>query len=310
MEYKCPCGTISTLNDQEALSAEFRCPHCGKIRDLGKPSRRPHPKPLVAGLLAVLSPGLGHLYAGGLKFAISLLVVTIVLSNILWFMIIFWEAPPFNVLIPLVISAAFLVYSIVSAVRAAQAYHTAATKPKRLTKFLHYAAVTVGTWVLAALVVPIFGSYGTYVTPTASMANTIMAGDRILCDESAYDNSDPQRGDLVMFLFPGDKKTLHVKRCIAVGGDSVLMIDKKVFVNGAEVSLPPTGAHSDSEIVPKRDNFGPYRVPAGSYFVLGDYRDDSYDSRFWGSVDRSLITGRAIRVWFNFKLGRVGVPLK
>ncbi len=194
---------------------------------------KPHPKPLVAGLLAVLSPGLGHLYAGSLKFAISLLVITIVLSNILWFMIIFWEAPPFNVMIPLLISAAFLIYSILSAVRAARAYHTAATKPKRHTKFLHYAAVTIGSWILAALLVPIFGSYETYVTPTASMANTIMMGDRILCDESAYDNSDPQRGDLVVFLFPGDKKTLHVKRCIAVGGDSVLMIDKKVFVNGA-----------------------------------------------------------------------------
>ncbi len=310
MEYKCPCGTTSTLNDQEALSAEFKCPHCGKIRDLSKPNRKPHPKPVVAGLLAVLSPGLGHLYAGSLKFAISLLVATIVLSNILWFMIIFWEAPPFNILIPLVVSAVFLVYSIVSAVRVAKAYHTAATKPKRLSKIIHYAAVTIGSWILAALLVPIFGSYETYVIPTASMANTIMMGDRVLCDESAYDNSDPQRGDLVVFLFPGDKKTLHVKRCIAVGGDSVLMIDKKVFVNGAEVPLPPTGAHSDPGIDARRDSFGPYMVPASNFFVLGDNREDSYDSRYWGPVPRELIRGRVIRVWFNFKLGRMGIPLK
>ncbi|MBK7091944.1 MAG: signal peptidase I [bacterium] len=163
---------------------------------------------------------------------------------------------------------------------------------------------------MGLLIASIFDNFETYNVPSVSMADTIVIGDKVICDESAYDDSDPQRGDLVVFFSPSDKTTKYIKRCVAIGGDVVQLAGKKLFVNGQEVLLPPTGLHRDPDVDPRRDDFGPYQVPAGSYFMLGDNRDDSYDSRYFGPVDRRLIIGKAVRVWFNFKLGRIGVPLK
>ena len=307
MDYKCSCGTTTTLSEQEVLSRNFKCPNCGKTRQR---QRKPHPKPIIAGLLTVIAPGTGHLYAGSIKFGVAILATAVVLANIEWAMIVFWEASPVNIVLPLIMSLAFLVFSVVSAAKTARAYHAVADKPRRVTKFIIYAAVVLVTWSIAYFAMPIFGRYETFVTSSSSMESTTLIGDRILADMSAYDNTDPQRGDLVVFTYPKDHDVTYIKRCVAVGSDVVELRNKELYVNGESVPLPPTGLHNDPEIKAQRDVFGPFTVPANSYFMLGDNREDSYDSRFWGPVPRELIRGRAIRVWFNFKLGRIGLPLK
>ncbi len=153
-----------------------------------------------------------------------------------------------------------------------------------------------------------------YNVPTGSMEDTILVGDFLLANKFIYNVKlpivgltfhglrDPKPGDVVVFKFPGDSATNYVKRCVAVGGQVVEVRDKKVFVDGVEFKEYPFGKHVDPNIDRRRDNFGPYRVPVGTYFMMGDNRDDSYDSRFWGPVPQRFILGKALVVHWSWGL--------
>ncbi|MFO0973404.1 MAG: signal peptidase I [Phycisphaerae bacterium] len=170
--------------------------------------------------------------------------------------------------------------------------------------------------------------------PTGSMKPTILEGDRIFVNKLAYDLKvpfttwhvatwgDPQRGDVVVFFSPHDGTRL-VKRVVGLPGDTIELRDNRVLVNGTSLAYSPPDAGDLRRLAPedrpgrllaherlgKHDHpmmatptapsprwFGPVRVPADQYFVMGDNRDQSYDSRFWGAVPRSAIVGRAVGV--------------
>jgi signal peptidase I len=156
--------------------------------------------------------------------------------------------------------------------------------------------------------------FATYMIPSGSMENTLLIGDFIVCNRFIYGArlpmtdfrlpavEDPQAGDVVVFLYPGDGQTRYIKRCVAVGGDTVEVRDKQLFVNGvastdaAGAKYIDRNAAGERRIVAKRDNFGPYVVPTDHFFMMGDNRDNSNDSRFWHpekSVSRDKIVGRA-----------------
>jgi len=151
-----------------------------------------------------------------------------------------------------------------------------------------------------------------YNVPTGSMEDTILVGDFLLANKFIYSIKlplvgvsfhglrDPKPGDIVVFKFPGDSSTNYVKRCIAVGGQVVEVRDKRVFVDGVEFKEYPFGKHTDPNIDRRRDNFGPYKVPPATYFMMGDNRDDSYDSRFWGPVPQRFILGKALVVHWSW----------
>ena len=151
-----------------------------------------------------------------------------------------------------------------------------------------------------------------YNVPTGSMEDTILVGDFLLANKFIYNIKlplvgvsfhglrDPKPGDIVVFKFPGDSSTNYVKRCIAVGGQVVEVRDKKVFVDGVEFKEYPFGKHVDPNIDKRRDNFGPYKVPPATYFMMGDNRDDSYDSRFWGPVPQRFVLGKALVVHWSW----------
>lgn len=149
--------------------------------------------------------------------------------------------------------------------------------------------------------------------PSGSMEDTLAIGDHILVSKFIYgtkipftDNRilklrDPRRGDVIVFEYPEDPSKDFIKRVIGVPGDEIMEINKKVYVNGTPYENPHE-VHKEKEILAKeqnpRDNFGPVRVPENSYFVMGDNRDRSYDSRFWGFVKNSKIKGLAfIKYW-------------
>lgn len=151
-----------------------------------------------------------------------------------------------------------------------------------------------------------------YNVPTGSMEDTILIGDFLLANKFIYNIRipligvrlpglrHPEPGDVVVFKWPGDRSTNYVKRCIAVGGQVVTVRDKKVYVDGKPFQEYPHMKHTDSRIVPGRDDFGPYTVPEGSYFMMGDNRDDSYDSRFWGPVENELVLGKALVIHWSW----------
>ena len=135
--------------------------------------------------------------------------------------------------------------------------------------------------------------------PTGSMQNTIMAGDRILALRTSYWFGEPQAGDIVVFHYPDDAtgKTLYVKRIIGTPGDTVQVADGSVFVNGEALQ-------EDYIAEITQGDFGPYTVPQGCYFMMGDNRNHSQDSRFWNNqfVEKDKILGKVVlRYYKGFK---------
>jgi signal peptidase I len=148
--------------------------------------------------------------------------------------------------------------------------------------------------------------------PSGSMLPTIQIGDHLFVNKLAYSVRLPligtelmetgqlHRGDVVVFVSPIERSTDLIKRVIAIPGDTVEVKDKKVLVNGEAV--PDSHAHfSDNSISPNthRDNMPPLQVPEGKFFVMGDNRDRSYDSRFWGLANISDIKGKATFIYWS-----------
>jgi signal peptidase I len=140
--------------------------------------------------------------------------------------------------------------------------------------------------------------------PSGGMSPTLSVGDFMLVNRLVYRLvRQPDRGDIVVFRYPADTSKDFVQRIMAVGGDTVEIRNNVVFVNGKPYENDP-GVHTSPEIMPApqapRDNFPAVRVPAGSFFVLGDNREHSLDSRFWGFVKREHIVGKPFVVYWSY----------
>lgn len=170
--------------------------------------------------------------------------------------------------------------------------------------------------------------------PTGSMEKTLLVGDFLLVNKAVYGAQvpftgvrlpaieNPERGDIVVFEYPKDRSKNYVKRVVGLPGDRVAMRGGELYVNGERLEedyvqhTQPGGdyydhqfewqkAHLASEVdgstySPTRDDWGPILVPVGQYFVMGDNRDNSQDSRYWGFVDRNLIKGRPLFIYYSF----------
>jgi signal peptidase I len=184
-----------------------------------------------------------------------------------------------------------------------------------------------------------------YRIPTGSMERTLLVGDFLLVNKLAYGAElpftarrlpgliQPHRGDIIVFRWPTDRRTHFIKRLVGMPGDTLAMRDGTLFVNGT-AQVEPYAIHIDSAIDPaedefqwqrryivhgtaadeadhpSRNNWGPLVVPQQSYFVLGDNRDNSLDSRYWGFVPAVLIEGRPIFVYYSYAPDTAGhVPL-
>jgi signal peptidase I len=175
-----------------------------------------------------------------------------------------------------------------------------------------------GEAILVAIILALF--IRTFVVqafkiPSGSMKPTLQIGDHILVNKFIYGVkipfldktlipiTEPKRGDVVVFEFPEDPKKDFIKRVVGLEGDTVEIRNKKVYINN-EPMEDPYGTHLDSHIIPggrrPRDNIGPVSVPSDSIFVMGDNRDHSYDSRFWGFVKLSALKGKAFIIYWSW----------
>jgi len=154
--------------------------------------------------------------------------------------------------------------------------------------------------------------------PSASMQDTLLVGDFLLADKLTYGPkipftdvrlpgfTDPSAGDVLIFEYPPDPDRDFIKRCVAVAGQKVQVIDKVLFVDGKRSVDPPFSKYLDPRIFPKkspnsrRDNFGPVVVPEGHIFVMGDNRDNSEDSRYWGTLPTTHIKARARVMYWSW----------
>ena len=158
--------------------------------------------------------------------------------------------------------------------------------------------------------------------PSESMKPTFLVGDHILVSKFIYGVkipfirntlipiSEPKRGDIVVFIYPEDRSKDFIKRVIGVGGDTIEIKNKKIYLNGLPMN-DSHGVYTEDFIIPgsiqPRDNFGPVTVRSGSIFVMGDNRDHSYDSRFWGPVELKDVMGKAFIIYWSWDKENHGV---
>lgn len=160
--------------------------------------------------------------------------------------------------------------------------------------------------------------------PSASMLETLQIGDHLLVNKFIYglkkpfsDNylikgMNPAIGDIIVFRYPKDPSLDYIKRIVGLPGDVLEMRNKVLIRNGKPIEESYVRLAQPNIFLPGRDNWGPITVPPDKYFVLGDNRDESSDSRFWGFVDRQAIRGKAWRIYWSsvglssFKLNRIG----
>lgn len=155
--------------------------------------------------------------------------------------------------------------------------------------------------------------------PSGSMEDTLVIGDCLLVNKFLYGIKvpfvdlrlpslrNPQQGDVIVFKYPEDRSKAFIKRVIGVPGDVILVRDKQVYVNGTSYRNPHE-VHKDPHVLPRaltpRDNFGPIQVPPNAYFVMGDNRDSSFDSRFWGFVGNADVVGLAVIKYWSWERDR------
>ncbi|MDX9963760.1 MULTISPECIES: signal peptidase I [Desulfobacter] len=169
--------------------------------------------------------------------------------------------------------------------------------------------------------------------PSGSMLETLQIGDQILVNKFIYGVKipftdgktlipvkNPQHNDIVVFKYPEDPSKDYIKRVVAVAGDTLEIVNKKLYVNEKVVTDQPWAQYKDSRILPgqitTRDNLRKIIVPANKLFVMGDNRDNSHDSRFWGFVDLSEVRGEAMIIYwswdkahFSVRFNRIGTLL-
>lgn len=165
--------------------------------------------------------------------------------------------------------------------------------------------------------------------PSGSMLPTLEVGDFILVNKYAYglrlpvagtkvlDIGDPERGDVMVFRYPVDRETNYIKRVVGLPGDTVRYRDKQLFINDQliesefVVRLPPVEVRKEDLGTVEHDIFhtmgrsgapgeGEWQIPEGEYFMMGDNRDNSNDSRYWGTVPDELIVGKAFAIWMHW----------
>ncbi len=161
--------------------------------------------------------------------------------------------------------------------------------------------------------------------PSGSMLETLQIGDQILVNKFIYGIKipftdgktlipvkNPQKGDIVVFKYPEDPSKDFIKRVVATGGDTLELIDKKLYVNSKMVEGETYAVYKTQDIIPgkfsSRDNLRKIKVPENKLFVMGDNRDNSHDSRFWGFVDLNAVRGKALIIYWSWNKDK-SVPM-
>jgi signal peptidase I len=172
-------------------------------------------------------------------------------------------------------------------------------------------ALFVRTWVVQA-----------FKIPTGSMENNLLIGDHLLVNKFIFAPTassierallpvrEVRRGDVIVFKYPDEPERDFIKRVIGLPGDTLEMRAKKVYINGQPLDEPyvhflqPASELQEVTSFDVRENFRPVRVPEGFYFMMGDNRDNSQDSRYWGYLPRHYIKGRALMIYWSYESDR------
>jgi signal peptidase I len=265
-------------------------------------------KPWIAGLLSGLQPGLGQLYNGEVKKAIVLaLLPFLVVGPVLAGLLIYAPLhPPYNVILPVLLVVSVLVAIVRDATRVARQKGDS-YQPKSYNKwYVYFILVLLGMFILQPFAADLIKQVVTsFKLPSNSLAPTLVSGDHVLIDTSiSWNGKGLQRGDIIVFRFPEDETKKFVKRVIGLPGETIHIRNKLVYVNEVAIDDSAYTQRVDPGVLDAqtnpRDNIGPVSIPEDSYFVLGDNRDQSLDSRFFGYVRRSKVMGKVMFIYWSW----------
>ena len=277
--------------------------------------------PLLAGIFAFFGPGLGHLYVGraGRGLAIvGLGLAAVVVVGLLPVSFLSFVAQ----ISILIVWAIYMVVDAVSLARSSNSLTKASYVPRKYNRWYVYLGYYVSISLLIIILElnkgAIFG-YETYRIPAGSMLPTLFIGDFIAVDTR---DVDPVAGDVIVFIYPHNQSTNFIKRVIGLPGDEIVYDQKRLVINGTAVQQIKSDSYKlktpsqELDLIEYSEVVGAsthsilndrgrtsrsmtISVPEGSYFVMGDNRDHSNDSRFWGFVPEANIIGKAYLIWFS-----------
>lgn len=272
----------------------------------------PGNNPRIAFLLSLITPGLGQVYAGQpargtLFYSLGYLIaLALCLGNM---------ARDFRGLVLLLAALTTLAFLV-----SADAYGCAGKSGAHPNApynrwYVHIAAIVLNTLVAGPLITfALRGPTGIAITRIASntLEPALMEGDYVVVGTRPYERQKPRRGEVVVFPHGRDPASQFIKRIVGLEGESVEMVDKRVYLDG-RLFDDPWGVSHDREVIPAsrgaRDNIPRTLVPRGFVFVLGDNRDISFDSRYFGPVETGTIRGKALYVLWG-KGGRTGARVR
>lgn len=261
-------------------------------------------RPLLACFLSLITPGLGQLYNGQMTKAIAFYGSALLFYPILSLTRLSFH---FSSMVLLLI-VALLFLAVVMCDAGFSAHRLKLVDIQQYNRwYVYLAAFLVHVLVITPLMVSVLfpRPIKAYKIPSGAMRPTLYIGDHIIATLASPPEYTPGRGDIAIFVYPVDPSKDFIKRIIGLPGEEIEIRDKKVIINGREFQ-DPWGVYTAPNNVDKRDHFGPVVIPAGKYFTMGDNRDHSYDSRFWGFVDNSKIKGKALYVYWAKDKSRIG----
>ena len=256
--------------------------------------------PVQAVLLSCLGIGLGYVYVGRMRLAFVFYAAILA-----WFAFAGWTRlvmHPVAVYPVAVVGLSITLFAIVHV--AVLASRNPSTPAESYNRGWVYVLWIIASWILLEVQIQnrasLFG-FEPFRIPATSMAPTIDEGDFVMTDTWRYNKSDPALGELVVFELPGNPEIKYVKRVVGVPGDIIEIRHDVLYRNGQAIDEPyiqvPSGSPS------RLSNFSPFTTPEDHFFMLGDNRHRSRDSRFIGAISRDLLHGRVEHRWFAYSDG-------
>jgi signal peptidase I len=279
-------------------------------------------KAWIAAILSLLTLGLGHLYSGEVKKGLFIYFVFQFPIGFLLAIILAISPDSLGFVLIIFVPICLYIYWISDSVRLSKT-RKANYQLKKYNRWYVYLLCISLSWFLFhplyKTVVNIFVMQA-YKIPSGAMAPTLEIGDYILARKGLFLENIVKRGDIVIFSFPGDKSKDFIKRVIGLGGEQIEINEKRIIIDGLPLKESYT-IFKDNRIFPghqaPRDNFGPLKIPDESLFLMGDNRDQSNDSRYWGVVRKKSIKGRAVSIYWswdsintNVRWQRIGSKIK
>jgi signal peptidase I len=266
-------------------------------------------KPILAFLFSLVTPGLGQIYNGQLKKGLFYLVGFFLVYIVFSFLLLKF----YGMICYLIIMVGLFLFISLDALLGA--IKSKAIVLKSYNKWYIYLII----FLLGSVVIrPLLGwtiknnIARAYKTPSITMKPALLAGDHLIANMRIYKSEKPKRGDIVIFEYPKDPSKDFIKRVIGMEDEKVEIVNNKIYINGKLLD-DPWGYFEDDGLgkgLPGLDRFGPVVVPKDSLFVLGDNRNNSQDSRFFGFVNIKKVKGKALYLYWAKDKSRIATELK